>query len=430
MSRHPARPQISLITFGCRVNQYETQMMRELLEPHYEIVTRAADVYVINACTVTSLAERKARQTIHRLRRENPSALITVIGCVGDAVAKGLSQLEQVDLIAGNGWKVRIDEVIQRALAGEKGLLPPPDQWTMEGERISRHAGRIRAFLKVQDGCDLSCTFCRTTQVRGPSRSKSVAKVIEEARALVANGYPEIVLTGINLAQFAAAEGTLPLLSERLLQIEGLRRLRLASINPYGIDEELVKVFSSNERACSHFHIPLQSGDNDVLRAMARGYSRELYLSRVDLIRRALPRASFGADIIVGFPGETDAAFEKTLEVIETVRFANLHLFRYSPRAGTIAARARDQVPEVVKRARGQEAERVYRRTQRDLLSSYVGERVNVLLEEEIEDGGWRGYSREYIDVLVRTVNSHDPGDEVDVNITSVDDGRLMGDEG
>lgn len=430
MDRDRIRPRISLVTFGCRVNQYETQMMRELLEPHYNIVTRAADVYVINACTVTSLAERKARQTIHRLRRESPHAKIIVIGCVGDAVAKGLSQLDRVDLIAGNGWKTRIVEVVKRALAGEAGLLPTPEHGSMERERISRQAGRIRAFLKVQDGCDLACTFCRTTQVRGPSRSKSVAKIIEEARSLVANGYPEIVLTGINLAQFAAPEGGLALLSERLLQLEGLRRLRLASINPYGIDEELVAAFASSDRACPHFHIPLQSGDNDILRAMARGYTRELYLSRVDLIRRALPQATFGADIIVGFPGETDQAFEKTLEVIEEVRFANLHLFRYSPRAGTVAARARDQVPEALKRERAEEAERVYRAVQRDLLSSYVGERVNVLLEEEIGDDRWRGYTREYIDVLVRTVGSHDAGDEVDVKITSAEDGHLMGDEG
>ncbi|HDL86448.1 MAG TPA: MiaB/RimO family radical SAM methylthiotransferase, partial [Candidatus Acetothermia bacterium] len=300
MNSDPALPRISFFTFGCRVNQYETQMMRELLEPRHEIVARDADVYVINACTVTSLAERKARQAIHRLRRENSSAVIIVIGCVGDAVASGLSRLDQVDLIAGNGWKTRIDEVIDRAVAGETGLLPSPAPGPMERERISQQSGRIRTFLKVQDGCDFACTFCRTTQVRGPSRSKTIDAILNEARALVKNNYPEIVLTGINLAQFSPPDGDLASLSERLLQVEGLRRLRLASINPYGIDDDLVAAFAANEHACAHFHIPLQSGDDDVLRAMARGYSREFYLSRVELIRRTIPQATFGADVIVG----------------------------------------------------------------------------------------------------------------------------------
>jgi len=402
--------------------------MREILAPRFQIVARDADVYVINACTVTSLAERKARQTIHRLRRENHDAKIIVIGCVGDAVATGLSQLDQVDLIAGNSWKTRIDDVIERALAGETGLLPSVEPMQMAREKISAQSGRIRAFLKVQDGCDYACTFCRTTQVRGPSRSKPVAAILDEAKRLAENGYPEIVLTGINLAQFSSPDGDLASLSEGLLQVEGLRRLRLASINPYGIDDELVSTFARSDRACPHFHIPLQSGDDDVLRAMARGYSREFYLSRVELIRRDIPQATFGADIIVGFPGESDAAFRQTLSMIKQVRFANLHLFRYSPRVGTIAARARDQVSEAVKRARAEEAEQMYRRSQQDLLSTYIGETLSVLLEEKSEDG-WRGYTREYIDAHVRTAVSHIPGDEIAVRIVSAQDGYLLGDE-
>lgn len=424
-----ARPRIELITFGCRVNQYETQMMRELLAPHYEVVSCDADVYVLNACTVTSLAERKARQAIHRLRRENPKAKIIVIGCVGDAVARGLSHLDQVDLIAGNAWKERIGDVIDRTLAGETGLLPDAIVTSMERQRISQQSGRIRAFLKVQDGCDLACTFCRTTQVRGPSRSKNVKVIIDEARALVENGYPEIVLTGINLAQFAPPTSNLAKLSEKLLQIGRLLRLRLASINPYGIDENLVSVFSSSAHACPHFHIPLQSGDDDVLKAMARGYTRNFFLSRVKLIKRMIPSATFGADIIVGFPGETDTAFAKTLSVIEEVRFANLHLFRYSPRAGTLAARAHNQVLEAVKRERAEEAMRVFLTTQGDLLSSYVGKTVSVLLEEEGRDGGWRGYTREYIYTHVATIALHKPGDEIAVRIIRAEDGYLVGAE-
>jgi len=429
MNNNLTDPRIALITFGCRVNQYETQMMRELLAPRFQIVSGDASVYVVNACTVTSLAERKARQTIHRLRRENPIAKIIVIGCVGDAVASNLSRLDQVDLIAGNGWKTRINEAVERALAGETGLLPTVRPLPMKDERISGHAGRVRTFLKVQDGCDFACTFCRTTQVRGPSRSKPVTAILDEAHDLVEHGYPEIVLTGINLAQFAPPVGNLASLCEKLLHIDGLLRLRLASINPYGIDDKLVRIFSSSELACPHFHIPLQSGDNDVLKAMARGYTREFFLSRVHLIRGAIPRATVGADIIVGFPGESDAAFAETLALIKEVRFANLHLFRYSPRVGTLAARARNQVPETVKRERAEEASRVFRATQQDLFSSYVGTTVNVLLEERTEDGGWRGYTCGYIDVQVHTSMQHNPGDEIGVHIVSVGDGYLLGDE-
>ncbi|HHE51703.1 MAG TPA: MiaB/RimO family radical SAM methylthiotransferase, partial [Candidatus Acetothermia bacterium] len=323
---------------------------------------------------------------------------------------------------------VCVDEVIERVLSGDRGLLPDAAAADMDEERVSQQAGRIRAFLKVQDGCDYACTFCRTTQVRGPSRSKSVAAIIDEAKRLVANGYPEVVLTGINLAQFAPPDGNLASLSEGLLRIDGLRRLRLASINPYGIDEDLVSVFPGDDRACPHFHIPLQSGDDSVLRVMARGYSREFYLSRVELIKRMIPQATFGADIIVGFPGESDAAFQNTLSLIKLVGFANLHLFRYSPRVGTIAADARDQVPEAVKRERAEQVERVYRRCQQDLLSSYIGKTVSVLLEEKTRDG-WRGYTREYIDAHVHTSIAQVPGDEIAVRVTGVGEGFLLGDE-
>jgi threonylcarbamoyladenosine tRNA methylthiotransferase MtaB len=429
MNNDLKNPRVSIITFGCRINQYETQMMREMLDPNYDIVTGAADLYIVSACTVTSLAERKARQLVHRLRRGAPGAKIVVIGCVGDSVTQGLSRFNQVDLIAGNSWKTRIEEVVKRALDGETGLLACLPPISLEQERITGQAGRIRAFLKVQDGCDFACTFCRTTQVRGPSRSKPIPAVVSEASNLVRNGYSEIVLTGINLAQFSPPKGGLALLSEKLLQIDGLHRLRLASINPYGIEQKLVRVFADNEDACPHFHISLQSGDDGVLRAMARGYTRDSFMSKIDLIRRMIPQATFGSDIIVGFPGEGDAAFANTLDMIKEVGFANLHLFRYSPRAGTVAARAWDQVPEVVKRQRAQEAERVYRAAQRNLFSSYVGKTAEVLLESEIEDGRWRGHTREYIDTYLSAIIPHNAGDEIVIRITDVGQGYVLGDE-
>lgn len=425
-----SRPRVEFVTFGCRVNQYETQMMREKLTFDFDVdpasVSTVADVYVVNACTVTALAERKARQAIRRLRRQSPQAKIIVIGCVGDAVVQGVSTLDEVDLVAANAWKTRIKEVIARALAHESGVLPVTPPQEMDRERISYQAGRARAFLKIQDGCDRACTFCRTTQVRGSSRSKPIDATVDEAIGLIENGYPEIVLTGINLAQYGSETDTLATLTHKLLRIERLRRLRLASINPYGIDDRLIDVFASDSRACSHFHIPLQSGDDRVLRLMARGYTSTFFLSRVDQVRRAIPDATFGADIIVGFPGEDDESFAKTLDMIERVTFANLHVFRYSPRAGTQAANARDRTPEGVKRERAEQVAERFHAVQRTLLETYVGESMDILLEEPIP-GGWRGYTRGYIDTHVHTAAPYHPGEEIAAIIVGARNGRLQG---
>ncbi len=420
----PDCPRVGFITFGCRVNQYETEMMRTRLEGDYCISNDAADVYIVNGCTVTALADKKARQAVHRLRRERPDAKIVLIGCLGAAVKAGLSQIDGVDLIAGNDWKPRIREVVARVRAGETGVLPEVPLSPLSDERISDHPGRVRAFLKVQDGCDLACTYCRTTQVRGPSRSKPIPAAIAEARTLVARGYPEIVLTGINLAQYNPPNGNLARLVGELLQIKNLRRLRLASINPYGITEELVQTFAADPRACPHFHIPLQSGDDRILRAMHRGYTADFYRSRIGLIRKFLPDATVGADVIVGFPGEDDTAFRNTCALITEIGFANLHIFRYSPRRGTVAAQLPEQVSAPVKRARAAQLEEIYRTIQNRVLAGFMGKNEQVLIEQK-KDGVWRGYTRGYIDTYV--VGDMAVGDQVQVRITAVRPGYLEG---
>lgn len=422
-------PRIGFVTFGCRVNQYETQMMHERLADRYDIVSGDADLYIVNACTVTSLAERKARQAMHRLRRERPEAKILLIGCLADGVMQGLTRVPEADLLAGNAWKSRIEEAVARTLAGKQGLLSAGPSPSLDWEAISSHVDHVRAFLKVQDGCDLSCTFCRTTQVRGPARSKSIDAVLTEARHLVENGYRELVLTGINLAQYAPPDGDLTGLVRGILRIDELRRLRLASINPSGITASLVAAFAEDPRACPHFHIPLQSGDDTVLRRMRRGYTASFYRSRVELIRRRIPQATFGADVIVGFPGEDEAAFARTCAVIEEVGFANLHIFRYSPRKGTEAASFTDAVSEQEKKKKraGILAE-VGRNVRRRLFDGLVGGEETVLIEEE-KDGRWRGYTRGYIDTHLSAGGTMKPGDEVRVRITGATDNHLLGGE-
>ena len=400
--------------------------MRELLRPQFDLVSEAADVYVVNACTVTSLAERKARQAIGRIRREKPDAKILLIGCLADAVLQGLTNVEGVDLYGGNAWKGRIAEVVGRALVGHPGSLLPISLPPYSDERITGHEGRIRVFLKIQDGCNLSCTYCRTKQVRGTSRSKPIAPAVSEARRLVENGYPEIVLTGINLAQYAPSEGGLPRLVGAMLEIQDLRRLRLGSINPAGITEALLRVFSEDRRACPHFHIPLQSGDNGVLARMKRGYDTSYYRSRIALIRNYIPEATFGTDVIVGFPGEGKDAFARTCATIENVEFVNLHIFRYSPRRGTLAATLPNFIPERIQSERAQKLQTLWLRMRQRLLEKRVRGHEEVLIEEKRGDFA-RGYTRGYINTVVSGEKGTAVGDEIAVRITRASCDRLEG---
>ncbi len=419
-------PRIGFLTFGCRVNQYETQMMRERLEGRFEIVDGEADLYIVNACTVTSLAERKARQAIRRLRREQPRARILLVGCLADGVAQGLTRVPEADLLVGNAWKGRIDEAVTQALAGRRGLLPVEGFPSLDREAVGSHSGRVRAFLKVQDGCDLACTFCRTTQVRGPSRSKSIAAAFAEGCRLVGNGYCEIIITGINIAQYAPADGDLAVLTRKLLRIGGLRRLRIASIDPSGITADLVVAFAEDRRTCPYFHIPLQSGDDAVLQRMKRGYRSSFYRARVELIRQKIPQATFGTDVIVGFPGEDEAAFSRTCALVEEVGFANLHIFRYSPREGTAAAKLAGAIPEQEKKERAARLERLGRTVRRRLFDALVGSEQVLLIEEE-RDGRPRGYTQGYIDTLLPAGSAVRPGDEVRIRITEATDTHLYG---
>ena len=426
MIKRNCRPRIRIITFGCRVNQYESEVMRSLLAPRFDIVDDKADLLLLNACTVTSLAERKTRQAMRKLRRKYPLAKIVVIGCLADSVSQGLTQIEGVDLLAGNAWKMRICDVVSRALGSQQGLLPAVELSPLAEEHIEEHVGRVRAFLKIQDGCDLACTYCRTTQVRGRSRSKPVVSALCEARELVARGYSEIVIAGINLAQYAPPDGNLESLARGMLTIDGLRRFRLSSINPDGISAELVDVLASDSRACQHFHLPLQSGDDVVLRRMARGYTSAFYLSRVSMIRNVSPDATFGADIMVGFPGETKSAFLQTCLLIKEVRFANLHIFRYSPRYGTLAAGFSNPVLEQTKNERARSIARLGAAIRSIEAERLLGKRKKVLIENK-SDGKWRGYTQDYFDTHLLGEPSVAPGDEVDVRIVKVSNNCLVG---
>jgi len=421
-----SRPRISILTFGCRANQYERDAMERRLRRDYEIVDESADVYILNACTVTRLADRKARQAARRLRREAPGAAIVLVGCLADAVDRGLSDFNAADLTAGNAWKGRIAEVIRSALSGTCGRLPRAKPLPLDDDRSDGPRDHVRALLRVQDGCAGACTYCLPTIVRGPSRSKSVAAALAEGRRLVDRGFSEIVLTGINLAQYAPPDGRLHDLAHRLLEIDALRRLRIASINPAGLTDALLDAFAADRRFCRHIHVPLQSGDDQILAAMARGYTVADYEAALGRARERFDDSTFGADVIVGFPGEDEAAFRGTCDVVERVGFANLHVFRYSPRAGTAAARLPDQVPERVKRARTEQLRDVWSPIRRRLLDNRIGSTQDVLVEEG-RNGRWHGHTRDYFYVSFDSATAIPLGAERPVRITGVTDNHLEG---
>lgn len=415
-----------MITFGCRANQYESGVMRYALRKDYDVVDEDADVILVNACTVTRLADRKARQSARRIRREAPERLIVLVGCLADAVQQGMAQFPEADVIAGTEWKARIDEVVKAALSGVRGWLPPGSPVSLDTERSEGPVKRTRALLRVQDGCAGCCTYCRPTLVRGSPRSKSIAAASAEAKRLTRLGFPEIVLTGINLAQYAPPDGRLHDLIRVLLTDPELRRLRIASLNPAGLTDALADAFLADDRLCPHLHVPLQSGDNRVLRAMRRGYTFSEYEETIDRIRQRLPELTFGTDVIVGFPGEDEAAFERTCDVVEHLAPINLHAFRYSPRPGTEAAALTERVPEGIKRARADRLQAVWRPIRRKLLDKRVGTIQDVLVEVN-DDGRWQGYTRDYIYVSFDSANPMSLGAEHPVWIVKATEGGLEG---
>lgn len=421
-----ARIRVSIQTFGCRVNQYESEMMRDLLTSTYDITDEDPDVVVFNACTVTGLAERKARQAARRIRRNYPNARIAVIGCLADAVDQGTTQFLDADLLAGNSWKTQINQVVQHALSGACGTLAPLTLGALSEERSHGPRGRIRAFLKIQDGCRRACTYCRTTQVRGVPRSKPIEDVITEARELLAAGFPEIVLTGIDLAQYSPPGERLADAVKAIAALDGIQRLRMASINPSGMTTQMIETCASYEVVGPHFHIPLQSGDNRILAAMKRGYDVPSYLATLEQIRSRIPHATFGTDIIVGFPGEDEAAFANTCELVNAVGYSNLHVFRYSPRPGTASAEFAGQVPSNVKRQRSESLITRWREGLGRTLDNRIGSTQDVLVEEHRDDG-WRGYTHDYLHVKFLSDRQIPVGSILPVYITNRTGATLEG---
>ena len=352
---------VAFATLGCRVNLADTQELQGLLERRgFRTVAfeDPADIVVVNSCTVTARAELSDRQTIRRARRVSPRARVVVTGCWAETSPGDVAALEGVDLVVGNADKPRLPELLERLLAGRELAVPAaPDPRRAVVAGPARRVPRSRAFVKVQDGCQHRCAFCIVPFARGSSRSVPPALVVERARALVAAGHPEIVLTGVDLGHYGgglAPRASLAGLLRELERIPGLRWLRLSSLLPSYVTPELLDLLTSSPVIAPHFHVPLQSGSDRVLRLMRRPYTVTMYRRLVERLAVALPSAGIGADVIAGFPGETDDDFAATRAMLDTLPLSYLHVFPYSARAGTEAARCPDQVEArvITRRAR------------------------------------------------------------------------------
>ena len=404
----------ALHNLGCKVNAYETEAMQQILEEAgYEIVpfSEYADVYVINTCSVTNMADRKSRQMLHRAKKQNPDAIVVGAGCyVQTKEAQALVD-ESIDIVIGNNKKHELVPLLREYEASHRKMACVADinheKQAYEELSLSRTAEHTRAFIKVQDGCNQFCTYCIIPFARGRVRSRELPDVLQEIRTLAKSGYREVVLTGIHLSAYGVDNGeSLLHLIEAVHELEGIERIRLGSLEPRIVTDAFAKRLSELPKICPHFHLSLQSGCDTVLSRMNRRYDTAEYEVGCALLRRYFEHPAITTDVIVGFPGETDEEFETTERYLERIHFYEMHIFQYSRREGTKAAAMPDQVPEAVKKERSEKLLALGHRMSGEFRRYYLGRQVTALLEEEFLYDGKRyytGYTKEYVKVAVET---------------------------
>ena len=414
-------PKAALHNLGCKVNAYETEAMQQQLEERgYEIVPfdQKADVYIINTCSVTNIADRKSRQMLHRAKKLNPEAVVVAAGCYVQVASDALKEDDSVDIIVGNNNKARLADILEEYMKDRQGdeggyVLDIARAREYEELHVSRLGEHTRAFIKVQDGCNQFCSYCIIPYARGRVRSRKPEDVEAEVKGLVARGYREVVLTGIHLSSYGTEHmegspvkggdwdsGPLWDLIERIHRVEGLERIRLGSLEPRIITREFAEKLAGLPEFCPHFHLSLQSGCDATLKRMNRHYTTEDYLRRCGILREIFDHPAITTDVIAGFPGETEEEFEETRRFLETVRFYKMHVFKYSKRQGTRAAVMEDQVSEQVKARRSDVLLELEKTMSREYRERFAGSRVSVLFEEAAEIGGkWymMGHTPQYV---------------------------------
>lgn len=411
---------VSFYTLGCKVNQYETNAMeQQFIKNNYEIVenTQKADIYVINTCTVTNMAERKSRQMLRRVKEINPSAVLVVCGCYAQVAKNELEQIPEIDIILGINEKNEIVQIVENYM--EK--MAEQDKRSQEAEidDVSKqkefldfgdvtYTEKNRAVVKVQDGCNMFCSYCIIPYARGRIRSRKIESVVSEIKKIAKEKIKEVVITGIHVASYGKDfdnENTskkirLIDLLEAINKIDGIDRIRLSSLEPTIVDEEFATRLYKLDKICDHFHLSLQSGCDETLKRMNRKYTTQIYRDAVATLRKYYPEASFTTDVIVGFPGETDEEFAKTYEFLKEIDFYRLHVFKYSPRRGTVAEKMPNQIDGNKKEERSNKLIELSNSTENKHNQSYIGKTVKVLFEE-FEDGFFKGHTTNYMMVKV-----------------------------
>lgn len=406
---------VALHNLGCKVNAYETEAMQEMLEhAGYEIVPfqEGADIYVINTCTVTNIADRKSRQMLHRARKMNPDAVVVAAGCYVQAQAEKQVIDPCIDIVLGNNKKQDLLTALQAYEEAHGDLREVIDiNHTKEYENLhlTKQGEHTRAYIKVQDGCNQFCSYCIIPYARGRVRSRAKEDVVAEVTDLAKNGYQEVVLTGIHLSSYGIDfenEDNLLSLIRAVYEIEGIKRIRLGSLEPRIITEEFVQAIAALPKMCPHFHLSLQSGCNETLKRMNRRYTSEEFYEKCEILRKYFEKPALTTDVIVGFPQETEEEFETTYEFLKKICFYETHIFKYSKREGTKAAVMQGQIPEQIKAKRSARLIELGEKNRRAYEESFLGKTVEVLVEEKSDVNGkemWTGHTKEYMKIALES---------------------------
>ena len=396
---------------GCKVNQYESEAIAELFaEKGYEIVgiDEEADVYVINTCTVTNFGDKKSRQLIRKVKRQNENAIVAVVGCYAQTAPKELMEIAGVNLVIGTKDRAQIVEMVEqydRANGVENHVSDIMKERVFEPLSIQKLANRTRAYLKIQDGCSQYCSYCIIPYARGPIRSREPQEVVAEVKRLAENGFKEVVLTGIHVASYGKdrRDTSLRDILKQVHEVEGIERIRFSSIEPNVVTEEFAQTMAALPKVCDHFHLSLQSGCDKTLKEMNRKYDTEKYRQAAATLRKYLPKVALTTDIIVGFPGETEEDFRESYAFAEEIGFAKIHVFPYSPKRGTPAAARKDQLLNAVKAERSHTLIQLSDKMAAEFLADAVGTDAEVLYERAVGDGIYEGHTTNYMKVHGRS---------------------------
>ena len=405
---------VAIHSLGCKVNSYEAESMEQLLKkagytivPFDENVT--ADIYIINTCSVTNIADRKSRQMLHKSKKINPDAIVVAAGCYVNADTKKAAEDNAVDIVLGNNCKINIVEALENYYKDKNNsemVVDFKEKQEYEELKLDEVSTHTRAYIKIQDGCNQFCSYCIIPYTRGRIRSRDIDEIEEEVTKLVSKGFKEVVLTGIHLTSYGVDnnKGSLLEVIMRLDKIEGLQRIRLGSLEPRVITEEFAKTLSSSKKICPHFHLSLQSGCDTVLKRMNRKYTTQEYYDKCCILRKYFNNPAITTDVIVGFPQETEEEFEATKVFLEKVHFYEMHIFKYSRRKGTVADRMEGQVDEKVKTQRSAILLELENKMSKEYRQQHIGKTEEVLIEEIVSENGkdyFMGFTPDYIRVKI-----------------------------